>query len=134
MLGAYPNEVKLVFKNFPLTRIHKFAMGAAVAALAANEQGKFWEYHDKLFENYKSLSHKKFQEIAQELGLDMKRFNTDLSNPKLRQAVSKDMDDAVKNGIRSTPTILVNNRSLRNNYRNFSGMKKVIEKELKRLK
>ena len=109
-------------------------MGAAVAALAANEQGKFWEYHDKLFENYKSLSHKKFQEIAQELGLDMKRFNTDLSNPKLRQAVSKDMDDAVKNGIRSTPTILVNNRSLRNNYRNFSGMKKVIEKELKRLK
>lgn len=109
-------------------------MGAAVAALAANEQGKFWEYHDKLFENYKSLSHKKFQEIAQELGLDMKRFNTDLSNPKLRQAVSKDMDDAVKNGIRSTPTILVNNRSLRSNYRNFSGMKKVIEKELKRLK
>ncbi len=56
MLEQYPNDVKLVFKNFPLTRIHKFAMDAAVASMAANQQGKFWEFHAGLFKNYNNLN------------------------------------------------------------------------------
>jgi protein-disulfide isomerase len=54
VLEQYPNQVKLVYKNFPL-RNHKFAKPAASAALAAGEQGKFWEFHDKLFQNYNQL-------------------------------------------------------------------------------
>ena len=70
MLERYPKEVKLVAKNFPLAR-HKFATKAAMAALAANAQGKFWEFHSKLFENYKVINDAKIQDIAGELGLDM---------------------------------------------------------------
>ncbi|MBL7178295.1 MAG: thioredoxin domain-containing protein [Desulfobacteraceae bacterium] len=70
---------KLVFKNFPLSK-HKFAMKAAAAALAANKQGKFWEFHDRLFKNYKNLNDTKIQEIAKELALDMERFNKDLKD------------------------------------------------------
>ena len=68
VLEKYPQDVKLVFKNFPL-RNHKFAEKAAIAALAAGEQGKFWEFHDLLFKNYNKLSDQKIQEIAQAVGI-----------------------------------------------------------------
>ena len=60
--------MKLVFKNFPL-RNHKFARPAAIAALAANKQGKFWELHDQLYKNYNKLNEQKIREIAQQVGL-----------------------------------------------------------------
>ena len=71
MLEQYPKDVKLVIKNFPLTRIHKFSMNAALAALAANQQGKYWEFHTELFKNYNQLSDAKIDEIAQAVGLNM---------------------------------------------------------------
>jgi protein-disulfide isomerase len=77
LLDKYPLQVKLVFKNFPLAR-HKFAKKAAVAAFAARRQGKFWEYHDLLFENVDTLSDQKFRQIARELGLDLERFEKDI--------------------------------------------------------
>jgi len=73
VLDKYPKEVKLVFKNFPLSK-HKFARKAATAALAAKAQGRFWEFHDELFENHRNLNDVKIQEIAKELGLDLERF------------------------------------------------------------
>ena len=83
MLEKYPKEVKLVYKNFPLVG-HKFARKAATAALAAHEQGKFWEFHDNLFKNYRNLDDAKIQEIAEELGLDMERFTRD-EGPSYRE-------------------------------------------------
>jgi protein-disulfide isomerase len=74
VLEKYPQDVKLVHKNFPL-RNHKFAVKAAKAALAAHRQGRFWDYHHKLFENYKQLNDTEFQTLATDLGLVLERFN-----------------------------------------------------------
>ena len=132
MLEQYPNDVKLVFKNFPLTRIHKFAMNAAVAAQAAHQQGKFWEYHDELFKNYNKLNDEKFDEIAQSLGLDMAQFKKDMENPTLTALVQRDLKDGVDAGVRGTPTIFVNGRLLQ--QRSLPGFKQVIDEELEKKK
>ena len=88
MLEKYPLQVKLVFKSFPLTK-HKFAKKAAVAAFAARRQGKFWEYHDLLFENIDTLSDQKFRQIARELGLDLERFEKDINDLKIVARITR---------------------------------------------
>jgi protein-disulfide isomerase len=132
VLEQYPNDVKLVFKNFPLTRIHKAAMNAAIAALAANQQGKFWEFHSELFKNYNTLNDAKFDEIATSLGLDMEQFKVDMQNPAIAGLVQRDLKDGVDVGVRGTPSIFVNGRKL--NQRSLQGFKAVIDAELKKNK
>ncbi len=132
MLEQYPNDVKLVFKNFPLTRIHKFAMDAAVASMAANQQGKFWEFHDELFKNYNNLNAEKFDELAQAAGLDMEQFNQDRQNPALAAMVQRDLKDGVEAGVRGTPSIFVNGRLLQ--QRSLPGFKQIIDEELAKKK
>ena len=131
MFERYPKEVKLVFKNFPL-RNHKFAWPAAIAALAANKQGKFWELHDQLYENYNRLSDQKIREIAQQVGLDMEKFDKDMKAPELKAIVERDFQAGARVGVRGIPTIFVNGRQLKN--RSFQGFQAAIEKELAREK
>lgn len=121
--------MKLVFKNFPL-RNHKFAWPAAIAALAANKQGKFWEFHDELYENYNRLSEQKIKEIAQQVGLDMEKFDKDIKDPELKALVERDFQQGANAGVRGIPAIFVNGRQLRN--RSFQGFQAAIEKELSR--
>jgi len=123
--------MKLVFKNFPL-RNHKFAWPAAIAALAANKQGKFWELHDQLYENYNRLSDQKIREIAQQVGLDMEKFDKDMKDPELKALVERDFQEGAGAGVRGIPTIFVNGRQLKN--RSFQGFQAEIEKELAREK
>jgi protein-disulfide isomerase len=125
----YSKEMKLVFKNFPL-RNHKFAWPAAIAALAANKQGKFWELHDQLYENYNRLSDQKIREIAQQVGLDMEKFDKDMKDPELKALVERDFQEGAGAGVRGIPTIFVNGRQLKN--RSFEGFQAAIEKELAR--
>lgn len=132
MLEQYPNDVKLVFKNFPLTRIHKFAMDAAVASMAANQQGKFWEFHAGLFKNYNNLNAEKFDELAQAAGLDMEQFKQDRQNPALAAMVQRDLKDGVEAGVRGTPSIFVNGRLLQ--QRSLPGFKQIIDEELAKKK
>ncbi len=132
MLEQYPNDVKVVFKNFPLTRIHKFALNASVAALAANQQGKFWEYHSELFKNYNKLSDEKFDEIAGSLGLDLEQFKKDMQNPSLSALVQRDLQDGVAVGVRGTPSIFINGRLLQ--QRSLQGFQQIIDEELKKKK
>ncbi len=132
MLEQYPNDVKVVFKNFPLTRIHKFALNASVAALAANQQGKFWEYHSELFKNYNQLSDEKFDEIAGSLGLDLEQFKKDMQIPALSAMVQRDLQDGVAAGVRGTPSIFINGRLLQ--QRNLQGFQELIDEELKKKK
>jgi len=127
----YSKEMKLVFKNFPL-RNHKFAWPAAIAALAANKQGKFWELHDQLYENYNRLSDQKIREIAQQVGLDMEKFDKDMKDPELKALVERDFQEGAGAGVRGIPTIFVNGRQLKN--RSFQGFQAAIEKELAREK
>jgi len=132
VLEQYPNDVKLVFKNFPLTRIHKFAMNAAVSALAAHQQGKFWEFHDELFKNYSSLNDEKFEAFAQSIGLDMEQFKQDRQNPALAAMVQRDLKDGVEAGVRGTPSIFINGRVLE--QRSLPGFQQVIDEELAKKK
>ena len=127
VLDKYPDSVKVVFKHYPLS-FHKQAFGAALASMAAAEQGKFWEYHDELFINQNSLSSEKYLEIAQSLGLDLERFSLDMMRPSLRQKIEQDVADAKKAGVSGTPTIFVNGRILKK--RDFASLSKLIDDEL----
>jgi protein-disulfide isomerase len=131
VLEKNPADVKLVFKNFPLQN-HKFAVQAAIAALAAGRQGKFWDFHDRLFENYNQLSDQKIQEIAQELNLDIKRFQEDMKNPELVALINQDIREAKKMALRGIPTVFVNGRKLRN--WKLEGIQDVVEKQLAKTK
>ena len=92
--------------------MHQFADPAARAALAAGEQGKFWEFHDALFA-VPALDDKAIEDIAVKLGLKMDQFKSDMASPKIRQKVDQDMMDAQKAGVTGTPTIFVNGHPLR---------------------
>ena len=124
-----PKTVKLVHKNFPL-RNHKFAKRAAVASLAAHEQGKFWAYQDKIYENFRQLNEEKLQEFARDLALDMKKFASAMKNPSILAQVNKDVQDGVKAGVRGTPTIFVNGKLLRD--RSLEGFQSAINSALEK--
>ena len=128
VLERYPNQVKLVFKNFPL-RNHKFSMQAAIAALAAEKQGKFWEFHDLLFKEVNHLNEQKIEEIAQQLKLNMEEFNKDRKDPQITAMINRDITEGNQAGVRGTPTVFVNGRLLRN--RSMAGFQELIEKALK---
>jgi protein-disulfide isomerase len=130
LLEKYPGKVKIVFKNFPL-RNHKSAMKAAVAALAAESQGKFWEFHDQLFENYNKLNDQKIREIALELGLDQTEFKKKMKDPKITAMIRQDVREGAQAGVRGTPTIFINGRRL--NDRSLKGFKAAIDKELQKI-
>ena len=129
VLEKYPNQVKLVFKNFPL-RNHQFAMQAAIAALAAEKQGKFWEFHDLLFKDYSQLNEEKIKEIAQQLKLNMEKFEKDRKDPQIMAMINRDLAEGNQVGVRGTPTVFINGRLLRN--RSMAGFQELIEKALKR--
>ena len=131
VLKQYPKDVKLVHKNFPL-QSHQFSLPAAIAALAAHRQGKFWEMHDKILENYRTLSDERFSEFAKAVGLDMDQFAKDSKDPQTRKQVELDLQSGIKAEVRGTPTIFVNGRRL--NARSFDDMKALIEAELKKVK
>ena len=130
VLEKNPDDVKIVFKNYPL-RNHKFAMKAAVAALAAGSLGKFWEFHDELYKNYNKLSDQKIREIALGLGFDQAEFEKRMSDPKIAAMIRQDLRDGVQAGVRGTPTIFINGRRLKN--RSLPGFQAAIDKELQRL-
>jgi len=127
VLGQYPKEVKLVFKNF-LLQNHKFAMKAATAALAAEGQGKFWEFHDLLFKDYNQLNDGKIKEIVKKLDLNEQEFEKKMDDPQIVQKIKKDYIDGVNAGVSGTPTLFVNGKLLRN--RSLDGFKEIIVKEL----
>lgn len=130
VLKEYPNDVKFVFKQFPLVRIHPQATPAAKASLAAHKQGKFWEMHDKLFANQKQLDNDSLKRYAQELGLDMAKFEADMNSPEIAKQVEDEMKQANTNQVTGTPTLFVNGRKAAN--RTFDGLKGMIDEALKK--
>ncbi|HWP64446.1 MAG TPA: thioredoxin domain-containing protein [Candidatus Limnocylindria bacterium] len=103
-------DVAFVYKQFPLTSIHPQAMGASKAALAAGKQGKYWEYHELLFKNQRQLSPEKFKEFAQQLGLDVAKWERDMNSKEVADQVSAEMQQATAADVRGTPTIFVNGK------------------------
>jgi protein-disulfide isomerase len=129
LLEKYPLQVKLVFKNYPLRR-HTFAKKAAIAAFAARRQGKFWEYHDLLFQNGDSLSDQKFLQIARDLGLDLERFEKDINDLKIVARINQDIRLGAYMGVRGTPTVFINGRVSR--ARTLEALEAAVQNELKK--
>ncbi|HXU09643.1 MAG TPA: thioredoxin domain-containing protein [Blastocatellia bacterium] len=111
LLQSYGESVRLVFKHTPLP-IHADAFKAAQAAVCADKQGKFWEYHDRLF-NSNVLSTDALRKEAAELGLEMTEFNACLDSEASRAAVLKDMKEARQADVQGTPTFVINGRVIR---------------------
>ena len=127
VVNAYPTQVRLVFKHFPLS-MHKFARQAAIASIAARNQGKFWPLHDQLFANYNKLNDGRIRELAESVGLDMARFDKDVENPALAQEVAADIKLGTDSGVRGTPSVYVNGVQLKD--RSMAGFRAAIEAEL----
>lgn len=129
MLKAYPADIKLIFKQFPL-EIHSQAALAAAGALAAYKQGKFWEMHDALFADRHNLSRAGMLAAVAKLGLDVKRFEADLDSAETRNAVIKDMDDGERVGVEGTPTLFIDGKQYRGPI-TLEAVKPLLEAELK---
>lgn len=128
----YPDHVRAVFKHYPLSR------SAAVllpheAALAAGEQGRFWEMHDLLFANQGNLRREHLIEYANQLGLDVERFVASLDGGRLLSTIQRDKEEGERLGVRGTPTFFINDRRLVG-AQPLSAFKSLIERELRRLK
>ena len=109
ILARHPNDVRLVFKQFPLDD-HSQAELAAEAALSAHAQGKFWPMHDKLYDNFRTINRNNLMIWAGELNLDMKKFTEDLSTGKYKQAVANEEKQGEIAGVQGTPTFFFNGR------------------------
>lgn len=130
VLEAYPKDVKVVFKHLPLD-FHPQAMPASKATVAAGKQGKFWEMHDKIFDNQSKLSDTYYAEAAKELGLNVDKFNKDFADPKTEEAVKKDLELAKSLGVQGTPNFYINGVNLRGAYP-LPEFKKIIDRWLEK--
>ncbi len=109
VLARMEGGVRFVFRNFPLTQAHPLAKVAARAAEAAALQGKFWPMHDTIYENQPTLSEDKIRVLAQDLGLDMERFEADwMERESVEQRVQKDFMSGVRSGMNGTPGFYIN--------------------------
>ena len=124
----YKGKVKIAWKNQPLS-FHPNAMPAAEAAMAAHEQGKFWEMHDKLFEKQQSLSTEVYDQIAREIGLDLDKFHASIEAHRNQAAIQADMAAGSAIGASGTPTFFINGHKLVGAMP-FESFKQVIDAEL----
>jgi protein-disulfide isomerase len=125
---AYPGEVRVVFKHLPLS-IHSKARGAHIASEAAHKQGKFWEMHDKLFENQRNLSEENYDKWAGELGLDVDQFKKDRAAAAITKRVDRDVSEAGALGVTGTPAFFINGKFL-SGAQPFDAFKAKIDAEL----
>ncbi len=114
----HPDEVRLVYKYFPLTQIHFRALASSYAAEAAGLQGKFWEMHPLLFDNQDTWSRqndtKEFEKYAAQIGLDVEKFKVDMNSDAVKERVQSELKYAVDLGANSTPTFYVNGKKISN--------------------
>jgi protein-disulfide isomerase len=131
VLEKFPQQVKVIFKHFPL-RNHKYAFKAAQASMAADKQGKFWEFHDLLFKDYSNLNDQKVTEIRTSLNLDADQFQREMLDPGIKAQIDADLRNGKSAGVRGTPTIFINGKLLRD--KSLKGFQRQINQELKQLK
>jgi protein-disulfide isomerase len=130
LLEKYPQQVKLVFKNFPL-RSHKFARQAATAALAAHALGRFWEFHDALFTSYSKLDEAKVEEIRASLNMDKGAFDAQRNTLQVTDQIQRDIRWANEAGVRGTPAVFINGRLQR--QRSLESLSAAVDAELGRI-
>ncbi len=129
VLKAYPKQVKLIFKQYPL-ETHSQAALAAAAAVAAQKQGKFWEMHDAMFAAHDDLSRDNLLALAQKNGLDLKRFQEDLDSTEVKEAITRDVQDGDQAGVSGTPTLFIDGQHY-NGPIELEALKPLLDAEVK---
>ena len=130
LLKAFPQQVKLVFKQYPL-EIHSEAYLAASAALAAHKQGKFWAMHNAMFQHHSDLKRPALLALAKQNGLDLKRFEADMDSKEIKDAIAKDIRDGDAARVEGTPTIFIDGKRY-NDQIDMTHLKPLIDAELKK--
>lgn len=108
----YPNDVRWVYKHFPLDSIHPYARKAAEASECAADQDKFWEYTDELFKNQSNISPEYFSRVAKSVGLNTSQFDECLDSEKYKSKVNNDYQQGIQAGVRGTPGNFINGQSV----------------------
>ncbi len=132
VLAAFPNDVTLYFKHFPLGA-HLNSEPAARATWAAGQQGRFWPMHDMIFAHQATLTTDKIHGFARELGLNTKKFEADMNSPAAQEAVDRDRQEGLKSGLTGTPTLYINGK-LYHEDKTADALKAHIRELLKKIK
>ncbi len=129
LLAAYPNDVRLVFRHFPISSVHPLAEVLAQASMCAHDQGRFWAFHDRLYQEQESMSYNRMIELARSVGVDVDRLERCIKADTFDAAIRQDFTDAVALGGRGTPTWIVNGQKIEGALP-FETWKTLIEKLL----
>ena len=124
-------KVKIVFKNFPLPA-HRYSRSAAYAAECANQQGKFWEYHELLFNNQDKLTSKDLKSYGEQVGLDMAAFDICIDHSKIQEKVQLQMQEGINKGVTGTPTFIFSDGTRIEGITSVDSFKQSIDKALAR--
>lgn len=124
---AYSDLVRFVYRHFPITSSHPHAEAAAEAAEAAGAQGKFWPMHDLIFANQQALTDADLRRYAQQIGLDLDRFDRDMAEHTYRAQVREDFRSGIEDGVNGTPTIFIN-RVRYDGPREFETLAEVVDR------
>ena len=130
LLDTYGKKLKFNYRHFPLTQIHQRAQKAAEAAVAAAQEGKFWEMHDKLFHNRRNLGSVSLKEYARESGVVDKNFLPKLVDSVYGWTVRNDLLEGLDKGVRDVPAFFINGE-LYSGKPTFDGLSKAVEEALK---
>jgi protein-disulfide isomerase len=128
-MREYDGKIRLILRQYPY-KYRDYSHIAAEALLAAGDQGKYWEMHDILLKKSPKLDRESLVSYAKELGIDMKRFTSDLNKMKHKEIIERDIKLAESLDLYNTPTIFINGRKVVGN-RPYEHFKKIIEEELK---
>jgi protein-disulfide isomerase len=102
------DQLRFVYRNFPLTEIHPHALHAALAAEAAAEQGKFWQMHDYIFHHQHTLEDSDLEQFVQAVGLEMQQFTRDMAEQSALTRIEEDVEGGERSGVQGTPTFFIN--------------------------
>ncbi len=135
--AEYKSDVRVVFRHCPIPSLHKNALAAARAAEAAGLQGRFWDMHDRLFENQQTWASSSdvkpiFASYAGSLQLDVERFRKDMDGAQAKSRVQADQQRADSISVPGTPVVLVNNQQVPPQSLSYEGLHAAVEKELRR--
>lgn len=130
----FPDNLRIVYRHFPLTSIHPYAVTAAKAAEAADQQGRFWEMHDIIFQNQTKWSQepnpeKTFESYAELLNLDMNKYKEDFNSNIIQRKINSDRAQALRLNLQGTPSFFLDGNKLEN-LRNYDALKELIKKEI----
>lgn len=116
IVEQFGDNLRFVFRNFPLSESHPFAFAAAVATEAADKQQHFWRMHDAIFEHQRELGDDLLPKLAASIGLDVEQFEEDMNDHTLSSKVSADFESGVRSGVNGTPTFFVNGERFDGDY------------------